>query len=95
MEDLFQSFGSMEPGNPFERSRDVGVPVGLKNVGNTCYVNSLLQSYFALPAIRNIVLQYRPPQTVAPEAEPAIKFLQALQRYVVLRNVFPCMRYGH
>ena len=31
-------------------------PVGLKNVGNTCYVNSMLQSYFTIPQFRDEIL---------------------------------------
>ncbi len=30
--------------NPFERKREsLALPAGIKNVGNTCYINSLLQ----------------------------------------------------
>eukprot|EP00331_Platyophrya_macrostoma_P026999 CAMPEP_0176452540 /NCGR_PEP_ID=MMETSP0127-20121128/28602_1 /TAXON_ID=938130 /ORGANISM="Platyophrya macrostoma, Strain WH" /LENGTH=1000 /DNA_ID=CAMNT_0017841025 /DNA_START=38 /DNA_END=3040 /DNA_ORIENTATION=- len=35
-----------EPLNPEQRLRKKGMPVGLKNVGNTCYVNSLFQTHF-------------------------------------------------
>ena len=40
---------SYEPLNPEQRKRDEGVPVGLKNIGNTCYFNSILQVYFNMP----------------------------------------------
>lgn len=29
--------------------RQEGIPVGLKNVGNTCYFNSFIQAFFFLP----------------------------------------------
>ena len=46
-------------------------PVGLNNIGNTCYLNSLLQFYFTVKPLRNLVLnfdQYKMPvdaQTIA------------------------------
>jgi ubiquitin carboxyl-terminal hydrolase 25/28 len=41
-------------------------PVGLANIGNTCYLNSLLQYYFTVKTVRDIVLnfeEYRMPLT--------------------------------
>lgn len=44
--------------NPTYRKREEGIPVGLKNIGNTCYFNSLLQTYFTIPQFRNNVFKY-------------------------------------
>ncbi|KAF2838591.1 cysteine proteinase, partial [Patellaria atrata CBS 101060] len=33
-------------------------PVGLQNIGNTCYLNSLLQYYFTIKPLRELVLKF-------------------------------------
>ena len=36
----------------------MNLPVGLLNIGNTCYLNSLLQYLFTVKAVREIVLNH-------------------------------------
>lgn len=50
---------TFEPFKPEERLRQDGIPVGLRNVGNTCFFNSLLQSYFMIPSFYKIVMEYK------------------------------------
>jgi ubiquitin carboxyl-terminal hydrolase 25/28 len=36
----------------------VNQPVGLNNIGNTCYLNSLLQFYYTINSIRDVVIGF-------------------------------------
>lgn len=44
---------------------DPNQPVGLRNIGNTCYLNSLLQVYYHLPEFRKAIMKFRPPEQSA------------------------------
>lgn len=39
-------------------SQALGEPIGLSNIGNTCYLNSLLQVLFTISSVRQIVLNF-------------------------------------
>nr|XP_044605834.1 ubiquitin carboxyl-terminal hydrolase 25-like isoform X8 [Equus asinus]XP_044605835.1 ubiquitin carboxyl-terminal hydrolase 25-like isoform X8 [Equus asinus]XP_044605836.1 ubiquitin carboxyl-terminal hydrolase 25-like isoform X8 [Equus asinus] len=47
--------------NPYDRKRQDKAPVGLKNVGNTCWFSAVIQSLFNLLDFRRLVLNYKPP----------------------------------
>ncbi|XP_041439290.1 ubiquitin carboxyl-terminal hydrolase 25 isoform X4 [Xenopus laevis] len=47
--------------NPYDRKRQEKCPVGLKNVGNTCWFSAVIQSLFNLLEFRRLVLNYSPP----------------------------------
>uniref|UniRef100_A0A8C5MUD2 ubiquitinyl hydrolase 1 n=1 Tax=Leptobrachium leishanense TaxID=445787 RepID=A0A8C5MUD2_9ANUR len=47
--------------NPYDRKRQDNCPVGLKNVGNTCWFSAVIQSLFNLLEFRRLVLNYVPP----------------------------------
>nr|XP_033797787.1 ubiquitin carboxyl-terminal hydrolase 25 isoform X2 [Geotrypetes seraphini] len=49
--------------NPHDRKRQDNCPVGLKNVGNTCWFSAVIQSLFNLLEFRRLVLNYSPPVT--------------------------------
>lgn len=34
-------------------------PVGIDNIGNTCYLNSLLQYYYTVKPVRDMVIDYQ------------------------------------
>ncbi|KAM5223927.1 ubiquitin carboxyl-terminal hydrolase 28 isoform 11-T12 [Hipposideros larvatus] len=70
--------------NPNDWRRVDGWPVGLKNVGNTCWFSAVIQSLFQLPEFRRLVLSYSLPQSVLENCpshteKRNIMFMQELQ----------------
>ncbi|XP_004416430.1 PREDICTED: ubiquitin carboxyl-terminal hydrolase 28 isoform X3 [Odobenus rosmarus divergens] len=70
--------------NPNDWRRVDGWPVGLKNVGNTCWFSAVIQSLFQLPEFRRLVLGYSLPQNVLENCpshteKRNIVFMQELQ----------------
>ena len=70
--------------NPRDRQRDGGWPVGLKNVGQTCWFSAVIQSLFHIPAFRTLVLNYTPPKLEA-NSEKRKKILEFM---LELRKLF-------
>ncbi|KAI9743337.1 MAG: ubiquitin-specific protease ubp2 [Claussenomyces sp. TS43310] len=74
-------------------------PVGLDNIGNTCYLNSLLQYYYTVKAVREVVMNfddYRMPlnadtlsaKRVGGRAVAKVEILKAQNFVEELRNLF-------
>ncbi|XP_064464231.1 ubiquitin carboxyl-terminal hydrolase 25-like isoform X1 [Ornithodoros turicata] len=49
-----------DPLDPHERRRQGDWPVGLKNIGNTCWFSAVIQSLFHLRAFRRLLLAFEP-----------------------------------
>nr|XP_033773417.1 ubiquitin carboxyl-terminal hydrolase 28 isoform X2 [Geotrypetes seraphini] len=70
--------------NPSEWRRVDDWPVGLKNIGNTCWFSAVIQSLFQLPEFRRLVLNYSSPQSVLENCQSRhekrnVAFMQELQ----------------
>ncbi|KAJ8316492.1 hypothetical protein KUTeg_006506 [Tegillarca granosa] len=71
----------VDPLNPHERKRADGCPVGLKNVGNTCWFSAVIQSLFHLKRFRHFVLNFRPQREVTQGSVETrnLRFMQELR----------------
>ena len=86
--------------NPKERCRVPGRPVGLKNIGNSCWFNVVIQPLFHIPVFRDLILDF--PQTLeveehmeeshkGPQLVPALRRLFALMIGSNRKYVDPCL----
>ncbi|CAD8199682.1 unnamed protein product [Paramecium octaurelia] len=74
------STSTFEIVSPEQRKRTNGVPCGLKNVGNTCYFNGLLQTYFFNSDFVKIIIKFQPPAQIEQGKQgKSIQLLQNLQ----------------
>uniref|UniRef100_A0A8C5A8W8 Ubiquitin carboxyl-terminal hydrolase n=1 Tax=Gadus morhua TaxID=8049 RepID=A0A8C5A8W8_GADMO len=76
--------------DPHDRKRMDNCPVGLKNVGNTCWFSAVIQSLFNLLEFQRLVLHYSPPARVQdlPRNQKEHRNLPFMQE---LRNLFSLM----
>ncbi|CAD8097227.1 unnamed protein product [Paramecium primaurelia] len=66
--------------SPEQRKRNNDVPCGLKNVGNTCYFNGLLQTYFFNSDFVKIIIKFQPPAQIEQGKQgQSIQLVQNLQ----------------
>ena len=47
--------------NPLDRKRISKTPVGLKNIGNSCWFNVVIQPLLHIPSFRDLILNYKCP----------------------------------
>jgi len=73
-----------DPQNPHDREREGQWPVGLKNVGQTCWFSAVIQCLFHIPSFRILVLNFTPPQH-----EPRTERQRKIQEFMLeLRKLF-------
>ncbi|GFR85092.1 ubiquitin carboxyl-terminal hydrolase 25-like [Elysia marginata] len=70
----------VDPLNPHERKRSENWPVGLRNVGNTCWFSAVIQSLFHIQKFRNIVLNYKSRPLAENENNHKLRFVCELRQ---------------
>lgn len=75
--------------NPRERKRQPGVPVGLKNIGNSCWFNVIIQPLFHIPAFRDMILNFSQDVDIDEQMEETQK--SSRQLVPALRKLFALM----
>ena len=86
----------VETTNPVDRKRKSGIPVGLKNIGNTCYFNSLLQIYFMFPQFVKGILEFKEPKklVVDDSCPEKARILASIKLVKSLQLLFGMMIYS-
>ncbi|XP_042211161.1 ubiquitin carboxyl-terminal hydrolase 25-like [Homarus americanus] len=75
--------------NPQERKRQAGVPVGLKNIGNSCWFNVVIQPLFHIPVFRDLILNFSQHGDTEEQMEETQK--SSRQLVPALRKLFALM----
>ncbi|XP_060606491.1 ubiquitin carboxyl-terminal hydrolase 25-like isoform X2 [Ruditapes philippinarum] len=81
----------VDPLNPHERKRNDDWPIGLKNVGNTCWFSAVIQSLFLLRRFRHLVLTYQPNKEASQTGTGNIEVRRNLRFMQELRHLFALM----
>jgi len=77
---------SNEPLSVDQRDRNYDLPVGLKNVGNSCYSNALIQSIVFLPNVLCKIMNARVDRP-SPHLKPTAENEKEVHREAASRNM--------
>ena len=83
----------LEPMTLEERQRIDSTPVGLKNIGNTCYLNSFIQALFHLPLVMEKVMSLEDSAELQRQSNlNAVKRIESSYKLIIeLKKLFAYM----
>jgi len=86
-----QPQATIETLNPRERMRDRGSHIGMKNIGNSCWFNVVIQPLFHIPQFRDLILKFH--QSINGEECMSVEENQKISKHLVpsLRRLFALM----